>query len=197
MTDAFAPLVRRYRDAHSPTLDINWALLRLLDRPLCEQLTTDLRSEGGPWEVHVATERTWEVVPEEPGLYAFLWRPPFAFDVAENKRPGDLAQVLYVGKAGASDSGQPTTGNLRQRYKEYVKYVRGDPEVLWKGNEPRTRVQLLGRYLTLRPLEYWFTVVPRHSEIPHLEDRLIKLLNPPCNLQRLPRLVSLPAERAF
>jgi len=197
MTDAFAPLVRRYRDAHSPTLDVNWALLRLLDRPLCEQLTIDLKNESLPWEVHTVTERTWEAVPEEPGLYMFLWRPHFAFDVAENQRPGDLAQVLYVGKAGADDYGQPSTGNLRIRCKDYVKYVRGDPEILWKSSEPRTRPQLLSRYLTLRPLEYWFTVVPRHSEIPLLEDRLIKLLNPPCNIQRLPKLVSLPAERAF
>jgi hypothetical protein len=183
-----ASLVARHRDADSPTLEINWALLRLLDRGSCQQLQVDLQAEGEPWEVMTATERTWEAVPAESGLYMFVWRPWFTFDVAERRRPGDLGQVLYIGKAGADDNGQPTSGNLRLRYRDYLKHLRNDPDVLWSRTEPHTRPQLLDRYLTLRPLEYWFTVVPRHSEVPLLEDRLIKLLNPPCNKQRAPRL---------
>lgn len=182
-------LVVRHRDEPSPTLLAEWPLLRLLDQRSCDQLLTDLRREGQTWEVQNATEHAWETTPDEPGLYMFVWRPHFAFDVAENRRSGDLAQILYVGKAGAHDNGQPSAGTLRTRYRDYVKHLRGDPRELWSPTHARTRPQLLARYLTLRPLEHWFTVIPNHREIPLLEDRLIKLIRPPCNRQRLPKLV--------
>lgn len=197
MSDAFAALVRRYQDAASPTLSVSWSLSRLLDRDLCAQLMTDLRSHGSPWEVQLATEHAWEMIPEEPGLYAFVWRPNFSLEVAEHQYPGGLAQVLYIGKAGADDRGRPTTGNLRLRYKQYVKHIAGDPACLWTAPEPKTRPQRLDHYLKLRPLEIWFTIVSQRSEIPHLEDRLIKVLNPPCNIQRLPDLKPGQRQRAF
>lgn len=184
----FATLVVRHRDAESPVLTVDWALLRLLDEAGSRHLQADLRTSGQPWEVVMAEEHAWEMVPEESGLYMFVWRPWFTFDVADNRRTGDLSQVLYVGKAGADDRGQPTASHLRERCRSYRKHLRGAPANLWSRSEVRTRPQLLDRYLPLRPLEFWFMVVPEISEIPLLEDRLIKLLNPPCNKQRKPRL---------
>jgi len=180
-------------------LSANWALLRLLDQFGCEQLQADLGSEGHPWEIMTATEHGWEAVPDEPGLYLFVWRPWFAFNVANARCDGDLRQVLYVGKAGADDAGNPTNGGLKQRYRSYVKHLRSEPDVLWSRSEPRTRTQMLDRYLCLRPMEYWFTVIPRHDQVPQLEDRLIKMLNPPCNKQRVPRITARlgPATPAF
>lgn len=198
MTD-MSMLVTRHRDADSPVLGIGWALLRLLDQGACEQLRCDLRSEGQPWEIMLANEHTWEAVPDEPGLYMFVWRPWLTFDVAEAPRSGDLRQVLYVGKAGADDAGNRTSGGLKQRYRSYVKHLRINADILWNGTEPRTRVQMLDRYMCLRPMEYWFTVIPRYDQIPLLEDRLIKMLNPPCNRQRVPRITARfgPATPAF
>ena len=192
-------LVARHRDAPSPTLNIQWALLRLLDEVGSQQLHGDLRAAGQPWEILGATEHAWEMVPEMPGLYLFVWRPWFSFDVAEGRRPGELMQVLYVGKAGADDRGQRSTGDLRQRYRSYLKHLRGDPDELWVPDEPRTRLQLLDRYLKLRPLEFWYTVVADHRHVPLLEDRLMKMLNPPCNRQRTPRLTARlgPPQPAF
>lgn len=190
-------LVTRYRDEPSPTLPAEWPLLRLLDNRSSDQLLADLRRAGQPWEVQGATEHAWETTPDQPGLYMFVWRAHFTFDVADNRRSGDLAQVLYVGKAGASDAGQPTSGTLKSRYRDYVKHLRGDPDELWSPLEARTRPKLLSRYLTLRPLEHWFSVIPQHHEIPLLEDRLIKLIGPPCNRQRMPKLRPGPAGPAF
>lgn len=192
-------LVTRHRDFASPVLTVDWALLRLLDQQGSQILQDDLRENGQPWEVLAATEHAWEAIPEQPGLYVFVWRPWFSFDIAEQQRPGDLTQVLYVGKAGASDQGQPSSGNLRQRYRSYLKHLRAEPGELWSRTEPRTRTQLLDRYLALRPLEYWFTVVPDPQHVPTLEDRLIKLLNPPCNKQRVPKIPAKlgPAQPAF
>lgn len=190
-------LVVRYRDEPSPTLSSDWPLLRLLDERGCGQLLTDLRREGQAWEVQKATEHAWESTPDQPGLYMFVWKAHFSFDVAENRAPGDLRQVLYVGKAGATDRGEPTSGTLRTRYRDYVKHLRGDPRELWNPTRATTRPQRLSRYLTLRPLEHWFTVIPQHREIPVLEDRLIKLIDPPCNIQRRPTLHPRPPTPAF
>jgi hypothetical protein len=188
--DDLSAFVTRYRDANSPVLGMELALLRMLDRLGCDQLRADLRCEGQPWEIMTATEHAWEAVPDEPGLYMFVWRPWFTFDVADARYHGDLSQVLYVGKAGTDDAGNRTSGGLRQRYRSYIKHLRSDPDILWSRAEPRTRVQLLDRYLCLRPMEYWFTLIPRHGQIPSLEDRLIKMLNPPCNQQRVPRITA-------
>lgn len=198
MTDLSA-LIFQHRDASSPVLGVDWALLRLLDQVGSEQLCEDLRNAGQPWEIMTATERAWEAIPDEPGLYLFVWRPWFAFDVAYAQRDGELRQVLYVGKAGADDAGNRTSGGLKQRYRSYVKHLRTEPDALWSRTEPRTRVQMLDRYLCLRPMEYWFKVIPRHEQVPMLEDRLIKMLNPPCNRQRVPRIVARlgPAMPAF
>ena len=190
-------LVVRYRDEPSPTLPAEWPLLRLLDRRSSEQLLADLRREGRSWAVQKATEHAWETTPDEPGLYMFVWRAHFSFDVAENRCSGDLAQVLYVGKAGAHDNGEPSSGTLRSRYKEYVKHIRSDPDELWSPLTSRSRPKLLARYLALRPLEHWYIVIPQHRQISLLEDRLIKHIAPPCNRQRLPNLVAGPPSPAF
>lgn len=198
MTD-LSTLITRYRDADSPVLGVDWALLRLLDQAGCEQLSDDLRADGQPWEIMTVTDQAWQAVPDDPGLYLFVWRPWFAFDVANAQRHGDLRQVLYVGKAGVDDAGNRTNGGLKQRYRDYIRHFRSEPDALWSRTAPRTRGQLLDRYLCLRPLEYWFTVIPRHENVPMLEDRLIKILNPPCNRQRVPKIVARfgPAIPAF
>lgn len=195
---AIEPLVSRYRDADSPSLDISWALLRLLDERFSQQLRKDLVDHGSGWEVLTATENCIEAVPESRGLYMFVWRPYFKFEPMTNGDSGYISQVLYVGKAGADSIGCRTAGTLRDRYKTYLKHLTGDPKILWSRPRPARRAQLLENYLTLRPLEYWFNVISDCSEIPMLEDRLIKMLNPPCNTQQLPRLVSAgPALPAF
>lgn len=189
-----AELCTRYRDSASPTLRVDWALLRLLDRHHCTMIEKDLAKHATPWEVYTAKERLWEMLPDKPGLYMFVWRPPFQFDVGEDRRPGDLYQVLYVGQAGA---GKQQNSTLRQRYKNYSRHLRASPAQLWDHDEPIVRSKRLDRYLTLRPLEYWYTVVEDRSEIALLEDRLLQLLNPPINRDRRPKLVSRPARPAF
>lgn len=193
--DPLEKLVTRHQDAPSPRLTHDWALLRLLDQRHCQALQSDLQVEASPWEVHDdVNEHLWEVLPDQPGLYLFVWRPPFRFVVEGDRRPGDVSQVLYVGQTG---SGNGKAQTLRDRFKAYRRHLSSDPSSLWEGTTATTRTSLLDRYLTLRPLEFWFTVVPDRSHIGPLEDRLIKLLTPPCNSQLLPKLVALPARPAF
>jgi hypothetical protein len=193
--EALGELVRQYRDSPSPVLPNQLALLRLLDKAGCETLRGDLQRHGLPWEVRMATQRTWEMIPDQPGLYMFVWRPWFRFDVAEEQRPIDLVQVLYVGQAG---SGKYRQATLRSRYKTgYSKYFPSDPARLWEEREVLRRNDRLERYLSLQPLEYWFTVIEAREQIGLLEDRLLQMLNPVINRDRRPKLVRGAAQPAF
>ena len=186
-------LVLRHRDSPSPVLRNEMPLLRLLDKAGCQMLSQDL-SAHGPWEVRKAGRQTWEMIPDEPGLYMFVWRPWFRFDVSGG-RPVDLEQVLYAGMAGAGKYAQST---LRSRYKSgYAKYFPGDPELLWEPSEVIMRNDRLERFLSLEPLEYWFTVISDRGQIGLLEDRLLQLLNPLINQDRIPKLVRKPSRPAF
>ena len=191
MTDTLGRLILRHRDAPSPGLLVEWELLRLLDRAGCAALEDDLKEIAGPWETYEATERLWQALPDAPGLYMFVWRPPFRLAVADDRKPGSIFQVLYVGQAGASRDEHGNT--LRERYKSYRKYLRGDPERLWAPGEPVSRNQRLARYLTLRPLEYWFAVVSDRSQVENLESRLTTLLNPPINDRGRPKIRARPS----
>lgn len=183
-------LVLRHRDAPSPTLPIDWALLRLLDKNHCDQLAADLRvAAPGGWEVHPAGETLERVLPDEPGLYMFVWRPWIRFEL-DPSGTQQLLQILYVGLAGAKRfEGDPNSNTIKSRFKGYKTYLRADPKNLWSRFEPQSREQTLSRYLTLRPLEYWFATITDADLLESLEDRLIKTLNPPCNTTASPQLM--------
>ncbi|WP_084533443.1 hypothetical protein [Nocardia fusca] len=185
--DALNRIVHRYREEDSPALPIEVGLLRMLDAASCTQLDDDLREFASPWEVYEATGNLASSLPDEPGLYMFVWRPQFAFAV--DGRPsshGSFPQLLYVGQAGASRTGDGNT--IRRRYKEYRRYLRASPEALWTDTEPITREQKLSRYLPLRPMEFWCTTISDRTKIRGLEKRLIRLWNPPLNDSDRPKL---------
>ncbi|MFC5253457.1 hypothetical protein [Streptomyces nigrescens] len=184
--DAFTRMVQRHREEDSPALPIEVGLLRMLDADNCQQLDQDLREFASPWEVHQATENLAPALPDEPGLYMFVWRPQFQFQVDGRPAQGSFPQLLYVGQAGASKSDCGNT--IRQRYKEYRRYLRASPESLWTDSEPKTREQRLSRYLPLRPMEFWCTTVTDRNRIRGLEKRLIRLWNPPLNDSDRPKL---------
>lgn len=184
--ERFDRLVARYRDDPSPALRVEWGLLRLLDERYCQTLEDDLAGAADRWEVMRAVPELHQSIPDMPGLYMFVWRPPFQFHLApELSQPGTVSQILYVGQAGGGAGSENT---LRGRYREYQQYLESEPAKVWAEPAGNTRKEVLARYLALRPLEYWWTIVKNRTEIAGLEDRLIKLLNPPGNLNRGPIL---------
>lgn len=185
-TDALTRVVQRYREDDSPALQIEVGLLRMLDATNSEQLASDLREFASPWEIHQATEDLSPALPDEPGLYMFVWRPPFQFHVGAMPTHGSFPQLLYIGQAGASNNDRGNT--IRLRYKDYRRHLRGNPEDLWTQAEPENRNQRLTRYLSLRPLEFWCATIPERNRIEGLEKRLIRLYNPPLNDRGRPKL---------
>ncbi|TXJ76503.1 hypothetical protein E2C11_22430 [Streptomyces lavendulae] len=185
-SNSLSRIVQRYREEDSPALQVELGLLRMLDTESCKQLTQDLEEFASPWEIHRATEDLASVLPDEPGLYMFVWRPAFQFQVGSTPTHGSFPQLLYIGQAGASNTDYGNT--IRQRYKDYRRFLRGDPESLWTDNEPTSRDQRLARYLTLQPMEFWCATMQERNRIEGLEKRLIRLHNPPLNDRGRPKL---------
>ncbi|WP_405848588.1 hypothetical protein OG211_14805 [Streptomyces niveus] len=158
----------------------------MLDAESCEQLAEDLVEFASPWEIHRATEDLAPALPDEPGLYMFVWRPAFQFNVGSKSLHGSFPQLLYIGQAGASHTDYGNT--IRQRYKDYRRFLRGNPESLWTETEPTNRDQRLARYLPLQPMEFWCSTVKERNRIEGLEKRLIRLYNPPLNDRGRPKL---------
>jgi hypothetical protein len=190
----FAQTLHKFREepiAHP--LDFRPSIERLMDSHHCQELGRIFHRES-KWERRKAVEGLGSSLPESRGVYAFVWRPelflPFETGTIEH-----LSWVLYVGKAGV-ESGEHDT--IRSRFlSEYRQFVGGDIACLWDKEVPREREDRLARYLTLRPLEYWFLLLEHPRDIQLLERKLIRMLSPPLNKQLTgPRLrtgVAVPA----
>jgi hypothetical protein len=189
----FSQTVALHKSDATPYVSVALPINSLGDSVLCCAVSAWLRKDGRHWERRVATSILWQQLPDTAGLYMFLWLPDLELSVAEGtaSRIWKLPCVLYVGEAGAGES----NNTLRNRYKdEYAKYVEGDPEQLWSkapsGRVPRK--ELLQRYLTLFPLEYWFLEVDDPAKVGPLERRLLQMLNPPLIRQHRARLLGHP-----
>lgn len=170
----------RHRDDGSQLLRIHLPVDKLLDAERCDSLSADIRTFCGSdgWEVRKATSSLGRYLPDECGLYMFVWKPHLTVPLAVGHEDRRLWFVIYVGQAG----GDGGSGTLRSRYtSEYRKYVAKDPERLWANDEPVDREGRLGCFLNLEDLEYWFVASTDFSRLLSLERRLIRILNPPLN----------------
>ncbi|MET7299938.1 hypothetical protein [Embleya sp. NPDC005575] len=182
--DTVARAVIRHRLDASPALELQFGITPMMDVSGLQVLQDDLKRLASPWERLVATESIAIAIPDEPGVYMFVWRPAIKLAMAD-RTEGSFHQVLYIGHAG----GAGELGNtLRNRYRNYKKHLRGNPEDLWTREPPTNRDDRLTYYLALRPLEYWFATVDDRSMIRNLESRLIHLYNPPINTRGGPTL---------
>ncbi|MFB9368955.1 hypothetical protein [Kitasatospora albolonga] len=182
--DTIARAVNRHRLGASPALEIQLGITPMLDVPAHQVLQDDLKRLASPWERLKATEGIVDAIPDQPGLYMFVWSPSIKLSMAD-RTAASFHQVLYIGHAG----GAGQMGNtLRNRYRDYRKHLRGNPENLWTREPPTNRHDRLTHYLALRPLEYWFATIDDRSMIKNLEERLLHLYNPPINIQGGPLL---------
>ena len=169
----------RHRTDSAVDLHLKPPIGKLLDPDLCRMVQEDIQrwSDGEGWEIQQATPALGPNLPDRSGVYMFVWKPPFTFQVASPKPQHPLWYALYVGEAGG-DGGRNT---IRDRYTgEYRRYVQKDHEHLW-GQTPQNRASRLGCFLCLEDLEYWFILVNDPTHTRALERRLIDLLNPPLN----------------
>jgi hypothetical protein len=173
----FQQLIRARRDEPAVPLHFAPCIERLVDRDLCESVLRITQTLGVCWERYMAHDTLDSQLPAERGVYMFVWRPGISFSFTATQQQ-TLPWILYVGKAGTSEGVADT---LPARYKTYRRYIGKSPVLLWNRIPPRTREERLARYLTLRPLEYWFITMKEVSEISRLEKHLIKLFRPPIN----------------
>jgi hypothetical protein len=170
----------RYQYDDAPPLSFHFLPDRLVNKQYCSDLARIILQEcNGKWEKLSATQNLYSSIPDKPGLYMFVWKIcfPFEFDSATTF----VRLILYIGKAGEADG----KGTIRSRYKtEYSRIVSSDAEKLWTSVDMSTRSGRLQKFLNLYELEYWFLVMDNCTEMSKigiLEDKLIKLFNPPAN----------------
>lgn len=179
--DEFVQLVHKMRDEPAYPLQFEPTIEILIDSGHCEWLNKNIHHSGNKWERKVAVPTLWTQLPDEPGLYMFVWRPELALRFAATPLEERFFWVLYIGKAGERDGTKSTIKNRYQQ--EYSKYVGQNASCLWDDTPAERREQRLSRYLTLRPLEYWFLILDNIRDIEVLERKLIRMLRPPLNQQ--------------
>lgn len=136
---------------------------------------------NGKWTVMEATTGLADHLPDQSGLYLFIWRIPFPMPTQRDPAMCFRA-VLYVGQAGA----QHDTGTLKKRYAaEYATIINRSPIAIWN-SDMSSRASRLAKLLSLRHLEYWYTVTPAREHLLLYEDALISLFNPPGNTKSSP-----------
>ncbi len=185
--EEFILLLHKFRDEPAVRLNFTPSIELLIDSRFCKGLDKLICPQGGPkWERRQAVETLGASLPDERGLYMFVWRPEFVFRFAAAPDTERFCWALYVGKAGIEEGKNDT---IRTRYlSEYAKYVGRDASCLWADPPPADREQRLSRYLTLRPLEYWFLTLSTVRDIELFERKLIRLLQPPLNFQHGPKI---------
>jgi hypothetical protein len=185
------------RGAVAPALNISLPVEILCDVDHCVAISERLKNIKSTWERVPAISGIGENLPDSAGLYMFVWVPDFSFVLASDEKSHNFNHVIYIGKTGGNGS----QNTLRSRYNsEYRKYVDGSPAALWDIDEKKSRDILLQKYLTLYPLEYWYLEFSNDekNEIDNLEGLLLKIIHPPCNLQKSKiRLTKGPACPAF
>lgn len=184
--DEFVQLVHKMRDEPAASLTFEPSIEILIDSIHCDRLNRSIHQSDCKWERLIATPTLALQLPDQRGLYMFVWRPQLALKFAHAPLEERFCWVLYVGKAGQKDAASDT---IRNRYQsEYFKYVGKDATCLWDTTPAENREQRLARFLTLRPLEYWFLILENVWDIEVLERKLIRMLRPPLNQQHGRRL---------
>ena len=165
------------RDEQTVTLPFRPPFQLLLDEEHCRAWSAELAAHGTAWEIRQATKDLADSLPSAGGLYMFVWRPRFTFSLASGRSEG-FGWILYIGQTGADES----RATFKSRYKgEYARHIGTEPRDLFKRDEPSGRAGRLGRYLALRPLEFWYTEIDDRSLIAQLERQLIRSFSPPLN----------------
>lgn len=175
----FKQFLKERHDEPAAAIHFAPCIERLLDEELCQSVVQIMQTSGVKWERFAAHDNLAAQLPAARGVYMFVWCPPIAFGFTETQQQS-LPWILYVGKAGTKGGVADT---LPARYKTYQTHIGKPPAKLWDQRPPCTREERLARYLTLRPLEYWFITLDEVQKITRLEKHLIKLFRPPINDQ--------------
>jgi hypothetical protein len=182
----------RHREDPPPGMNLMLPIHHQMDQDFCGAVSNDLMRYCTAWEKRLATSDLWRQLPAQCGVYMFVFASTLVFRSESNSF--SPTWVIYVGRAGSATSNR----TVRDRYYgEYCKYIGKNPEVLWHKTAPSTREERMARFLTIYPLQYWYTTIEDHEKIPSIEDRLIKLLSPVLNDRQLPRLRPQPPQAAF
>lgn len=182
----FSELLHKFRDEPACALQFQPSIEMFIDSRFCLAMDRILHRSGILWERLKAVPNLASQLPEETGIYMFVWKPELCLRFSSPPTEERFCWVLYVGKAGTNEGKSDT---IKHRFQsEYSKYVAQDAACLWETHAAIERKERLARYLTLRPLEYWLLTISEIRDILVLEKKLIRMLRPPLNQQHGPKL---------
>lgn len=188
--------IHKHRDELASTLEFSPRIEKLVDLEHCQQIQKFVHGQGIKWERRPALASLGHSLPNERGLYMFVWTPKFAFEFDTGTKEA-VNWILYVGKAGITDGKCDT---IKNRYmSEYRHYVGCNPSSLWESVIVENREQRLKKYLNLWPLHFWYMPLSSatNQDIELAERQLIRLFNPPLNITHTRRLRPSKSEPAF
>jgi hypothetical protein len=186
--------IARNQSLDTLTVPFNPSVRLLQDQNFRTALDQDLASSASNWEVRKATARLARQLPDQPGLYMFVWNPSSPTFIQDSNRTFCFSWILYIGKTGSDGS----RNTIRSRYQqEYASYMDADPNNFWDEKLPLDRKSRLKTLLSLSPLEYWYSTIENTAEINRLEERLIQIFRPPGNVVGRNILRPKPAQQAF
>jgi hypothetical protein len=179
--------IHKHRDELATLLEFCPRIEKLVDIDHCEQIQKFIHSHGSKWEKRSAISSLGDSLPNEQGVYMFVWTPKFSFEF-DTGIVEPINWIVYVGKAGINDGKNDT---IKSRYiSEYRHYLGCNPSMLWDSKAIECREQRLKKFLNLWPLSFWYLplgeTTPREIEL--AERQLIRLFNPPLNVVHTRRL---------
>src|SRR4051812_45987875 len=116
--------LHKYRDEPLDPLYFAPSVDLLMDVEHCFTIDRMVHDSGERWERLKAVPTLSSQIPDESGIYMFVWTPNIALRFAAPPKVERLFWILYVGKAGGTEVQE---GTIRSRYQsEYRKYVGKD-----------------------------------------------------------------------
>ncbi|EKP0259001.1 hypothetical protein JFQ93_000196 [Aeromonas sobria] len=170
----------RYKGKRCFPLEHLMPVDNLNDKDFWITLNDDMKKFGDGWEViENVCDGSASIIPDSAiGLYFFVWMPEVEFNTSKGKL--EFGNVVYIGSSSTKNNG------IKKRFiSDYQSLIGNNYDVHWTTKTLDDRDKRLKKVLSLGRLHYLFNVMDGATErqILDMEERMIKLFNPPGNTQ--------------
>lgn len=173
-------ILARYKGKVCFPLEYLFPVDYMNDCDFIDMLKEDVDTSGDGWEVvkNISAGSAKAIPDKMKGLYFFMWSPQIDFETTQGVF--NICNVVYVGSSTSIDNG------IKNRFlADYEGLIGKHYDVHWIKKEAVGREDKLKKIMNLGCLNFFFNTMNDASkeQILDMEERLIKLLNPPGNIK--------------